>query len=395
MIQSSPETGAAIDAPLDGGLVAIVGDAGTGKTTALLQRLAGAVSAGALDVRRALLVSPSPFAAARLRALAASSEYGALEGPWLGVTLDRLAVHLVAQHALRAGAALDVREISDAEALAAFQRAGASLFAMEWIEFVSDEIDPELAGLRTPERFAAAALRLIRKLRAAGISPEDFQTKALRGSVAFYAKLPNFANPDLLIGTREEYRDSLAVTPAELERQRRHEVDLAKVIARLYRSYLEELVAAGHLTRGDAIAEATRLLGAYPDVAASARATVDAAFVDDAQDLGTGDVRLLAALFGERLARVTFAGDAAQSTRVFAGARPERTFSLASQTFALAINHRGPAAIANAARLVVDPRLTQVPSPRQRAATAGAFAPGAATEQRGATHGRRHRHLDR
>ena len=161
---------------------------------------------------------------------------------------------------------------------------------------------------------------------------------------------------------REEYRDSLHVSAAELERQRRHEVDLAKVIARLYRSYLDELVAAGQLTRADAIAEATRLLGSHPAAAASARATVEWAFIDDAQDLGIGELRFLQALFGERLARATFAGDAAQTTQTFAGARPERTFALAAQTFVLEANHRVPPAVAGAARLVVDPRHLPLPA---------------------------------
>src|SRR4029077_20663809 len=78
--------------------------------------------------------------------------------------------------------ARDVTLISDARAAGIFEEKGAALFSLDWTEFVSAEIDPEVTGLRAPQRFASAAFRLIRRLRAAQISPGDFESHSLRGA---------------------------------------------------------------------------------------------------------------------------------------------------------------------------------------------------------------------
>ena len=98
---------------------------------------------------------------------------------------------------------------------------------------------------------------------------------------------------------------------------------MAKVIARLYRSYLDELVAQGSADAGRRDCRGDAPAAAAAAACRCARQRFGAAFIDDAQDLGIGEIGLLQALFGERLARVTFAGDAAQTTRV-RGARPRR-----------------------------------------------------------------------
>ena len=61
--------------------------------------------------------------------------------------------------------------------------------------------------------------------------------RALTGATEFYANPPNFADPSLLIATKNTYHDSLDVTPAELARQYRREIDLAKILAHLYEDY--------------------------------------------------------------------------------------------------------------------------------------------------------------
>jgi superfamily I DNA/RNA helicase len=336
-------------------LVILTGPPGSGKTTALLRRFAARAAADPqTGLERYIVSSPLPRAG-RLRALAGElvgplrrAELDAL--PWLGGELATVAHAILAENAVAAGLALDLRLIEEDDAEVAFERAGASLFALEWTEFVSAEIDPELAGMRAPERFAAAALRLFRKLRAALIGPDQFLDRALRGSVEFYASPPNFADPGLLGATREEYRDSLCIDAEELARQRMREVDLAKVLGRLYQSYLDELVKAGCLTAADAIAEATRLLSSQPEVALRYRREFAAAFVDDAQDLTLGSLRFLQALFGKDLARVTLAGDRDQATQTLAGARPEQIFRLPATTIELRGSYRMTATIAAAAR---------------------------------------------
>jgi superfamily I DNA/RNA helicase len=354
LLELDAEQQSAVEAPHDT-LVLLTGSAGSGKTTALIRRAAARMARDpAIAPARFIVTTPLPRPSS-LRALLRTAVEPRLRDevdtvPWLGGDLASVAYAILTEHALAAALPPNLTLIDDKEAEIAFERAGASLFALEWTEFVSAEIDPELAGMRAPERFAAAALRLFRKLRAALIGPDEFLERALRGAVRFYATPPNFADPALLGATREDYRDSLAVDRDELERQRLREVDLAKVLARLYQSYLDELVKTGSLTATDAIAEAARLLAERPEIARRYRAEFVAAFVDDAQDLTLGSLRFLQALFGKELARVTLAGDRNQATQTLAGARPERVFGLAARSIELHGSYRMSPPVAAAAR---------------------------------------------
>ncbi len=346
---TGPLARSVIDASADAPLLTLVGPAASGKSTLLARRY---VALLAHATPEEIIVS----AARASGATALGVRIAAIDGPrgsFVGVPLEAVAIEILREQGLRAGLALDIEIIDEVDAEEIFERAAAPLFALEWTEFISAEIDPEIPGLRAPERFAAAALRLIRKLRDAQIGPDDFLAAALRGSNAFYAKPPNFANPSLLFATKDSYRDSLSIGPQELERQRRRELDLAKIIAKLYRAYLDELGAHGCLTATDAIAEAIRILGADASLARIVRSRFRFALVDDVHDLRTGELRLLQAIFGKDLIGVTFAGDPDAATETFAGARPERTFALGGTTITLAHGVRVPAQIAAAARAMI------------------------------------------
>ena len=348
---ASPLARSIIEAPADAPLLTIVGPAASGKSTLLARRYVALLAATGVDPAAAIVsAAREPGARALGTSIAA---LGAALGPFVGVPLERLAIAILADYGLRAGLALDFDVIDDVDAEEIFERAAAPLFALEWTEFLSAEIDPEIPGLRAPERFAAAALRLIRKLRDAQIDPDAFLSAALRGSNAFYANPPNFANTSLLFATKDIYRDSLSVGPEELERQRRRELDLAKIIAKLYRAYLSELTAHGCLTPTDAIAEAIRMLEGDVGLARVVRQRFRFALIDDVHDLRTGELRLLQAIFGKDLVGVTFAGDPDAATATFAGARPERTFALGGTTQTLAANGRVPAQIAAVARAMI------------------------------------------
>jgi superfamily I DNA/RNA helicase len=253
------------------------------------------------------------------------------------------------------GEPADLTEIDEARAAIIFESAGAALFSLEWAEFALAEIDPEITGMRAPERFADAAFRLIRKLRASLLSPEDFKNLGLRGAATFYGRPPNFADPSLLIEAAPKYRDSLRVTAQELERQHGREIDLIKVLSRLYVAYVETLTRHGCLTPIDAVYEATQVLRRRPDVRLRAAARFGFAAIDDAQDLTGGQLGLLAALFGDEMRRVTLAGDEAQATRAFAtGARGGEALRRAV-TIAFPVRYRGTPAIAAAAAGRYDP----------------------------------------
>ena len=321
----------AIDRPLDE-FLAITGPAGSGKTTALERRAARAGELGSV-----WLATPG-FRSAQFGMLA-------LE-----------VIHALAP--LR-----EVELIADVRAAHIFEEIGARLFSLDWAEFVSAEIDPEITGLRAPERFSSAAFRLIRRLRGALTSPDEFLRLCLAGATEFYARPPNFADAKLIAETPAKYRDSLRLDAAELGRQRERELDLAKILARLYGSYLESLVERGCLTAVDAVYEATMLLRGRAEIASVPGATLAAscgagvpqfAFIDDAQDLIQGEIAFLQALYGEGLARVTLAGDERQATRTFAGARGASLLEVAANKVELGAAHRnGP--IRDAVALLLSP----------------------------------------
>jgi superfamily I DNA/RNA helicase len=353
----------AIDAPADAPLLAITGRAASGKTETLARRYAALLARDAeLTIAATIVTAARADGAAALAARidevlpAARSVERERSGRYFGVPLERLAFDILADHATLTGLAYDLERIDTYDAEEIFERAIAPLFSPDWNEFIGPDIDPEIPGLRAPDRFARVVLRLIRKLRAAQMSPAAFVTAALRGATAFYANPPNLAAPSLLYATKDEHRSALAVPPAELERQRRREIDLAKIVAKVYASYLDGLVANGCLTGPDAVAEATRLLDDHPALARMYRGRFRIALVDDAHDLQPGDFGLLRAIFGKTLAGVTVAGDPDAATETFAGTLPpKRVFGAAATTLELQANYRVPAQAAAVIAALLDP----------------------------------------
>ncbi len=340
------------------GAFAILGAAGTGKTRALVER-AARLGSGSTQAGRVLLTSPSDTGVAGLRERMTS------DAAIRCTTFGTFAFGLLRANPIAGDAPLVL--VDDAVASQHFERAGAALFALEWTEFVTDEIDPEITGLRSPERFSAAAFRLIRKLRGSLVSLERFRTACLQGANKFYGQPPNFADPSLLLETQAKYRDSLRVDAAELARQYAREIDLAKILARLYESYVE-LVHDGMLTEIDAVYEATMRLRADGRLAAQTRALLPYALVDDAQDLTTGQIGLLEAIYGATLDGVTLAGDGAQSTRGFAtGARGADALGLAKTSVTLDDGPARPTAIVRAARIGAGLPASDEPRPAPRA----------------------------
>lgn len=307
----------------------ITGPAGTGKTQQLLEHIRAAAGV-------AVALSPSRSSLAALRDRAGTPPNVTFS------TVDELAMRILCEHARTSGLDASLETIDDVAAGALFERAAAPLLTLEWSEFVEAQLDPEVPGLRMPQRFLEAAFRLIRKLRDAQILPADFLKSALAGAASFYANPPNLAHADLLYYTKDTYRDSLGAGTQELERQYRREVDLAKILAKLYESYLAVQVRNGCLTPRDAVAEATRLLREHPDFACELRARWPHCFVDDAQELTLGELLLLQRIYGEPLAGVTLAGDPESCTSTFRGARPDRVFAVPGERIELSESRRSP-----------------------------------------------------
>lgn len=295
LAELTAEQRAAVEAPYDQAF-AILGRAGTGKSTALACR------------------------AARLRSLHPGADPLFFEAPQ---EIEEFAASLLRTR----GETITL--VDDVEAELLFAQACAPLFALEWEEFAASQLDPEVPGLRSPRRFLRSAFRLIRRLRDANVDPASFLSSALSGATEFYAKPPNFADPALISVTRSAYQDSLAVTPQELARQRRREIDLAKILARLYERYVE-LTRSGRMAGRDAIIAAADRLAPDSVWATSLHDRYRFAFVDDAQELTKAELRLLSAIFGEQLTGVTLCGDPESAISQVRMANPNATFALVS-----------------------------------------------------------------
>lgn len=284
----------AVDAPLDSPLL-ITGGPATGKSTALRARLERARSLG-------------------------------FENPLVSDASASRLLHELAQEALRdAGVTLTL--IDDVEGEMLFEQAAVPLLAME-SDLIELQIDPEVPGLRSPARFLESAFRLQRRLSEALIAPDDFLARSLAGATEFYAKPPNFAHPGLISATKSEHRSSLAIGAAELARQYRREVDLAKLLAQLFRAYAQLLEERGYGTGREAIARAVELLAADSSRASTLRERYGAAFLDDVHELTLGEIALLRSVFGAELHGVTLVGDARTLPEVLSRVELTQSFRL-------------------------------------------------------------------
>jgi superfamily I DNA/RNA helicase len=228
-----------------------------------------------------------------------------------------------------------VRLADDIAAQRTFERCTRGLFDLQWREFRDGTIDPEVAALRSPKWFVEAAYRLVRKLRDAGVDPQVFLDRSFAAATEFYAKPPNFAHAELIAATKDAYRDSLAVTPQELERQYRREIDLVKIVHRLYAAYVADVETSEAVSPNDAIALALDRLREMPELAGEVREVFAHVFVDEMQEATIAQRVLLDTLYGTPLRNVSFAGDAKAATSRFRGARPDVALAGAAQTMAL------------------------------------------------------------
>lgn len=308
LLELTAEQRGAVDAPYDECL-AILGAPGTGKSTALHERIA------------------------RLRQFHPDVE-PLLLNP--GRNLEEYATALLASHG--EGPVL----VDDVEAELVFAEACSPLFALQWEEFAQNQLDPEVPALRSPERFLQSAFRLIRRLRDADVGPVLFLSRALTGATEFYARPPNLADPALLSATKHSYHDSLAASSQELLRQHRREIDLAKILTKLYERYAELVRSTGRMTGRDAVIAAADLLGKDAPLATDLHKRHPFAFVDDAQELTNGELRLLSAIYGERLDGVTLCGDPSSAISTLRMINPQAAFALARSKVELHEQHRTP-----------------------------------------------------
>jgi superfamily I DNA/RNA helicase len=347
----------AIDLPDKSPLIAIEGPAGSGKTHTLVARATRLASTLA-ENSRVLVSAPSAESLTSLVSAFDDASNAKLSFSLLG----DIAFQAIRAHVPNSATGDEPALIDDLRATRPFERVAEDLLSLEWAEIATAEIDPEIAGLRTPERFNAAAYRLFRKLCAAQIEPDAFAALCERGTTAFYANPPNFTHPNLVSCTSATYRDSLRIDHNELMRQRDREIDLAKILARLYARYRDLLTSQASYTASDALVQATKHLHSSEIDRAALQERYRYACIDDAQDLSACEIAFLQALYGRELHGVTFAGDGTQATRTFAGARGEKALSSAAIRCTLREQYRCPQAVTNVTRRVIDARSRGLPA---------------------------------
>jgi superfamily I DNA/RNA helicase len=344
-----PEQQAALDHAFEGPGLALSGAPGTGKTFTLVLRAERAAALGA-----ALLTAPTDAALATLRASLAERDLP----PGLAIrSLPEVAFEILA------AAGEPRHRIDDLEGARRFAAVADGLFSLDWLEFTpeTDErtegIDPEITGLRTPERFCAAAYRLVRKLRGAGIAPEAFVQSALRGATQFYSGSARLNDPALIVDTPQKYRDSLVVDARELGRQHAREIDLIKILAKLYAAYLADLANAGVATDVEALVRAAHALAREPRARERAE-QIGPVLIDQAEDLTPAAWAFACALRGaDRTDRagLTLAGDPDQATRTFAGACGAGLLAKLPLRIELSHPYRREASLVAAARRALSP----------------------------------------
>ena len=216
-----------------------------------------------------------------------------------------------------------LRCIDEASAYRLYERAAEELFAGTWPP-AEARIDVEVAELRSPERFLEHAQHLIERLRRAAIAPREVVERAAKGAAAFYAHPPNLGSPSLLAYLNDTARGSLEVDTAELLRQHRREIDLAKIVAELYARFEASLENEHLADRCAVFSLATAWLRSNPAPEQRAAFAFDAVFVDDAEHCDERMHDFLAALTLDESARLILTCDDDGAHRPMQGARIER-----------------------------------------------------------------------
>jgi superfamily I DNA/RNA helicase len=307
----------------------VLGASGSGKSTTLLAHIRRSL---AKNDGKILALTPANEQAMRARfGRAFSSE-----------EVQRITVCTPFQFArLHRRVIAELRILDRHEAYEEFEAAAAPLLALEWAPIRSGDIDPEVSGLRFPERFLGAAFTLMMKLLGSDIDPLAISAGALRGTMEFYAHPPNFADPELLRLLKEEHRSSLRVDRAMLDHQRRREIDLTRIVATLFADFAARCEQEHRTTQAGFVRALTAHFASAPAQAEIVRRRYQAVVIDDAQDLSQTDLAWVRAIWGERLVGVMLAGDIHAGMMGFQGARAQLTLSTPEQQLILHERRRG------------------------------------------------------
>ncbi|MGO4679250.1 ATP-dependent helicase [Microbacterium sp. 2MCAF23] len=278
----TPAQAAVIGAPATA-VGTVIGAPGTGKTHALVERVAALVDGG-LAPEQVLALTPNRQAATALRDRIGVRVRVATPGP-LARSLGSFAFQLVRGTMVHAG-----------------QEPPALLTGADQDRIIADllsgDAEDEAEGIRSrwPESLPAA----------------------VRSSRAFRSELRAFLAECTELG----------VTPAELGRSERPAWRAVGSFAQSYRRVLDRARAA-HRDAADLLAEAAAILHTAPQEMLGPLGRLRVVLIDDAQELTAGGVTLVEALRARGIAVLAF-GDPDISSGAFRGAGPELFARLAA-----------------------------------------------------------------
>jgi DNA helicase-2/ATP-dependent DNA helicase PcrA len=363
----SSDQEAAIMAPPTGRRSVNAG-AGTGKTATLALRALYLIEAGHVRADQIVVVTFTKKAAAEAssriadildRAIASRASLAA-GGPSVKcTTIHALAAEILREFAFDSGAPEPLRPISDGEAFSIFHRSFRALLdgrlAPETDAFPVAELD-----LKTLERDLG---RLALRLKNHGISPVEFETRALAETERFsrqsWGQLwePGSGKNS----KRIKLEPKIPVTAEELGREAGRERANIRVVAAVFADFDRRLVERGAATYGDLIAIATRMLHERPALVRELRQRWRYLLLDESQDSSELQLTFIEALFGKPgdldAAGMMPVGDTRQAIYGFNGAAEdvmERLALTAVTTHPLVVNRRSPQEIVDAGHAVLE-----------------------------------------
>ncbi|MBC5825497.1 MAG: hypothetical protein GIW99_01030 [Candidatus Eremiobacteraeota bacterium] len=272
-----------IDGAPGQGRLELAGPPGSGKTTAL-----AALAVKYAQRGRVVVVCSHPASRDAFREVLARTHTGVPSAVEIGTLEEHMARLLRADH-LAAGLSADLRIGDDASCRRTLEIAAAGLFDLSWPLLRQVEFDLDLPFLSRPERFLDEAASLFRLLRRTLTTADQFEESCSRGAAAFYGDGVERAlllsrDPDIAALASKRGRAALNAPAAALSHQRSAETAVCRVLAQLYREYLEAVRCSDVLCPEDVIAEGMRWLSGDNAGVASIAARLSAIVADDGED---------------------------------------------------------------------------------------------------------------
>ncbi|HZV79876.1 MAG TPA: UvrD-helicase domain-containing protein [Candidatus Binatus sp.] len=287
------------------GVTVVTGPPGSGKTSALAARAARLARQAPVHVICSHASGVRVFER-HVRQLGAEQGIRVATGP-------QHCVHWLRTHYALAGVHPDIAAGGEAAARVVVRQAAQGLLDMTWPEVDGADLDLDVPFLSWVDKFLEEAAVLIRQLRGARISPEEFERGCALGITAFYgdeveAALVKSADPQIVARVGRRGREALRAGAGVLQQQKRAERSCAVLLARLYREYLRCARTARSLSDEDLLDECIRWLSADRASARAIAASCSAVLVDDAEDANAALSELLTILHNAGLQTITLAG---------------------------------------------------------------------------------------